>query len=57
MAIHQERAYEGETSQPLPHTEAATADTVMLPLHPALTEAEQDYVVERVAAHALPLAA
>jgi perosamine synthetase len=57
MAIHQEGAYAGGPTQPLPHTEAATADTLMLPLHPGLTEAEQDYVVDRVAAHALALAA
>ena len=57
MAIHQERAYEGGATQPLPHTEEATANTLMLPLHPGLTEAEQDYVVDRVAAQALPLAA
>jgi dTDP-4-amino-4,6-dideoxygalactose transaminase len=57
MAIHQERAYAGGATQPLPHTEAATADTLMLPLHPGLTEAEQDHVVDRVAAHALSLAA
>ncbi len=57
MAIHQERAYEEQATQPLPHTEAATADTVMLPLYPGLSEAEQDYVVDRVSAHAMPLAA
>lgn len=57
MAIHQERAYAGACSQHLPHTEAASTDTLMLPLHPGLTEEEQDYVVDRLAAHALPLAA
>ena len=57
MAIHEERAYAGAATQPLPHTEAATADTLMLPLFPDLTEDQQDYVVDRLAAQALPLAA
>jgi perosamine synthetase len=57
MAIHEERAYAGAATQPLPHTEAATADTLMLPLFPDLTEDQQDYVVDRLAAHALVLAA
>lgn len=57
MAIHEERAYAGTATQPLPHTEAATADTLMLPLFPGLRNEEQDYVVDRLAAHALLLAA
>jgi perosamine synthetase len=57
MAIHQERAYADAATQPLPHTEAAMADTLMLPLFPGLTDDQQDYIVDRLAAHALPLAA
>jgi perosamine synthetase len=57
MAIHMEGAYEGTATRPLPHTEAATMDTLMLPLFPGLTEAQQDYVVERLFDHAMPLAA
>ena len=38
MAIHEERAYAGTATQPLSHTEAAAADTLMLPLFPGLTE-------------------
>lgn len=57
MAIHQERAYAGAASAPLPHTESATADSLMLPLFPGLTEEQQDYVVDRLAAHVVALAA
>jgi perosamine synthetase len=56
MAIHQEASY-GATEVSLPHTEAASAETVMLPLFPGLTEAEQDYVIDRLAAHVVALAA
>ncbi|MFL5862637.1 MAG: DegT/DnrJ/EryC1/StrS family aminotransferase [Solirubrobacteraceae bacterium] len=57
MAIHMERAYEGTATQPLPHTEEATMNTLMLPLFPDLTEAQQDYVVERLASYVIRLAA
>jgi perosamine synthetase len=57
MAIHQEGAYAGVTTGPLPRTDAATAETMMLPLFPGLTEAQQDYVVDRLASHAIALAA
>jgi len=50
MAIHLERSYEG-TAGPLPHTEAAARDFVLLPLFPGLTEDQQDFVVARVAEH------
>lgn len=57
MAIHEEPAYAGPTYD-LPHTEAATRETLMLPLFPAMTDAEQDYVLERLAVHvAAPAAA
>jgi perosamine synthetase len=55
MAIHEEDSYTAQG--PLPHTEAAAADVLMLPIYPGLTEAEQDFVIERLVAHATPLAA
>jgi len=56
MSIHQEASYavDGFT---LPHTEAASADVIMLPLFAGLTDEQQDHVLDRLAAHALPLAA
>jgi perosamine synthetase len=57
MAIHMEGAYAGAATQPLPHAEAATTDTLMLPLFPGLTESQQDYVVDRLADHVMALAA
>jgi perosamine synthetase len=56
MAIHEEPAYAGP-SVSLPHTEAAARDVVMLPLFADLTEDQQDYVVERLGAHCVALAA
>jgi perosamine synthetase len=56
MAIHEEQAYAG-VRQELEHTEAAARDVVMLPLFPDLTEGQQDYVIERLAAHVVALAA
>jgi perosamine synthetase len=47
MAIHLEQSYAG-TAGPLPHTEAAAADTVLLPLFPGLGDEQQDYVVDRL---------
>jgi perosamine synthetase len=55
MAIHQEDSYDAQG--PLPHTEAAAAEVLMLPIYPGLTDAEQDFVIERLVAHATPLAA
>ncbi len=60
MAIHEERAYAGEPGSgrgALPHTEAATRETLMLPLFPDLTEEQQDHVIARLAASVLALAA
>jgi perosamine synthetase len=58
MAIHEEAAYaEVGARARLGHTEAASRETLMLPLFPALTEEQQDYVIDRLAAHALALAA
>jgi perosamine synthetase len=50
MAIHEEASYAGEAVR-LPHTEAATRETLMLPLFADLSESEQEYVIERLAAH------
>ena len=57
MASHMEGAYSDHPAAPLPHTEAAVADTLMLPLFPDLTAAQQDYVLERLAAHVVAEAA
>jgi perosamine synthetase len=61
MAIHEEGAYgDGVDIGPrleLAHTEAATRETLMIPIFPDLTEEEQDYVLERIAAHVLAFAA
>ena len=50
MAIHHEAAYAGADVL-LPHTEAATREALMLPLFPGLEDAQQDYVIDRLAAH------
>jgi dTDP-4-amino-4,6-dideoxygalactose transaminase len=57
MAIHEEAAYAGATAHPLPHTEQAARDTMMLPLFPGLTDAQQDHVIDRVLSHTVALAA
>lgn len=57
MAIHLEGAYAGVETGPLVHTEAAAAETMMLPLFPDLTEEQQEYVVDRIADHIVALAA
>ena len=57
MAIHQEPSYPEPLRVPLPHTEAAAADVIMLPLFPGLSDEQQDYVIERLAAHVVALAA
>ena len=55
MAIHHEAPYSAPVL--LPHTERAAEDTLMLPLFCGITEAEQDYVVARLAGHTLAQAA
>jgi perosamine synthetase len=46
MAIHRERSYtETYGHQPLPVTEKASDSSLLLPLYPQMTEAEQDHVV------------
>jgi dTDP-4-amino-4,6-dideoxygalactose transaminase len=56
MAIHHEGAYAGNRTF-LPHTEEAARDSLMLPLFPGLTDAEQDHVVDRLGAHLMAQAA
>lgn len=56
MAIHMEQAY-ASTRVDLPHTEAAAADVVMLPLYAELPEEHQDYVLDRLADHVIAQAA
>jgi perosamine synthetase len=57
MAIHEEEAYVFSRHADLPHTEAAARDVLMLPLFADLTFEQQDYVIERLAAHTMALAA
>jgi dTDP-4-amino-4,6-dideoxygalactose transaminase len=57
MAIHDEGAYAAEPTGPLPHTDTAASDTLMLPLFPDLTEEQQDYVIAQLAEHAVARAA
>ena len=56
MAIHLEQAY-ADTAVDLPQTETATRDSFMLPLFPGMTDEQQDYVIDRLAAHVSALAA
>jgi perosamine synthetase len=53
MASHEEGAY-AEAAEAgrfaLPNTEAVTRETLMLPLFPALSDEQQDHVVQRLAA-------
>jgi perosamine synthetase len=56
MAIHEERAYPGVTAD-LSRTEAATRDSLMLPLFPGLADEQQDYVIDRLATYVTALAA
>jgi len=56
MAIHEEQAYAGADAV-LPNTEAATRDSLMLPLFPGLSDEQQDYVIDRLATHVTALAA
>ena len=61
MAIHEERCYQGPRDRracaSLEHTEAAARRTLMLPLYPDLTDAQQEYVIERLAARVFARAA
>jgi dTDP-4-amino-4,6-dideoxygalactose transaminase len=55
MAIHLEAAYPGPHSG-LENTEAAAREVLMLPLFADLSDDQQDYVLERLASHAVSLA-
>ena len=50
MAIHETPAY-ADAAVHLPHTEAASATSLMLPLFDGLTDEQQDHVIDRLAAH------
>ena len=56
MAIHREAAYAG-AGMWLPRTERAAREVLLLPLFPGLSDTAQDWVTERLAAHASALAA
>ena len=50
MAVHLQEPYAAPNAParragPLPHSEAIDADSLVLPLHPALSEADQDRVI------------
>jgi perosamine synthetase len=47
MAIHREGAY-ADTVVDLPHTDAASAESLMLPLFAGLTDEQQDHVIDRL---------
>jgi dTDP-4-amino-4,6-dideoxygalactose transaminase len=49
MASHLERAYTGDGPFDLPHTEAAAAEVIILPLFPGMTDREQDFVIRNLA--------
>lgn len=57
MAIHHEGAYPAARSASLEHTDTAAREVLMLPLFAGLTDAQQDYVIDRIATHALMQAA
>jgi dTDP-4-amino-4,6-dideoxygalactose transaminase len=48
MNAHQEGAYPGQSTAPLPHSEAARDDVILLPLFDAMTGDDQSYVIEAV---------
>jgi dTDP-4-amino-4,6-dideoxygalactose transaminase len=56
MSIHEEAPY-ARSGDRLPHTVAASRETMMLPLFPGLQEEQQDYVIERIEAHLAALVA
>ncbi|MCW3023842.1 MAG: per [Conexibacter sp.] len=56
MASHEEPAYAGTVAD-LPHTEAASRGSMMLPMFAGLSDEHQDHVLERLAAHVSAVAA
>jgi perosamine synthetase len=49
--------HDGSAQADLPHTDAASSETLMLPLFPDLSDEQQNYVIERLAVHTLAKAA
>lgn len=56
MTIHEEPAY-ADPSVSLPHSEAAARDVIILPLFADMTSEQQDFVLKRLATHAVAQAA
>jgi perosamine synthetase len=56
MAIHRETAY-ADTPADLPATDAASAESLMLPLFAGLTDEQQDHVIDCLATHVAAVAA
>ena len=56
MAIHREPAY-ADTPADLPHTDAASEGSLMLPMFAGLTDEQQEHVIDRLAAHLAVVAA
>ena len=56
MAIHEEAAYADARAE-LPHTEAASRTSLMLPLFAGLTDAQQDHVIDSLASQVAAVAA
>ena len=56
MAIHEEGAY-ADVEVSLPHTEAATRDSLMLPMFAGLADEQQDHVIACLATHLAAVAA
>jgi perosamine synthetase len=50
MAVHEEDAYAGVPAD-LPHTEAASRSSLMLPLFAGMTDEQQDHVIGGLATH------
>jgi dTDP-4-amino-4,6-dideoxygalactose transaminase len=56
MTIHEEAAY-GDVEVSLPRTEAASRESLMLPLFAGLTDEQQDHVIDSLATHLAAVAA
>jgi dTDP-4-amino-4,6-dideoxygalactose transaminase len=56
MTIHEEAAY-ADAGVSLPHSEAAARDVIIVPLFADMTEEQHDHVLERLAWHAVAVAA
>ncbi len=56
MAIHREASY-ADPAVSLPHTEAASDGSLMLPLFAGLTDEQQDHVIGCLNTHVMALAA